>query len=97
MGESMNKAERIQAIEGIIKGSMFYKVSKECSGESRLSCDDVYELATAIEEAIGVDETKTYNILMDSCDSNSDEAIMYSEIQAKAISTNKEVIKIGEK
>lgn len=77
----MTKTERIKAIERIIMV------------ESNLYVENVNHLATAIEEAIGVDFQEVVTIV----DKPLSKIVMENVVGeiSRAISTNKEVIKIG--
>jgi hypothetical protein len=85
-GSKMTKADRIRAIESII-------TSMEWVKEDDYEEDNYHRLATAIEEAIGVDEDVFTNVLRGNvlgyCQG-------HPEFLMKAISTNKEVISIKE-
>lgn len=78
----MDKQKRIQAIESIIL-KVKYKYL-----DMILPTGFRNDIATALEEAIGVDELEASNLF-----SKIDPAFNYD--LAKAISTNKEVIKIN--
>ena len=86
----MNRDEKIAAVAKIVSATM------EKLEYNLDALDDRYAFAIAIVDAIGVDEEKIYSILYSLCDSDSQEAIMYSEAQAIEIATNPEVIRIKE-
>jgi len=82
----MTKAERIQAIERIIIIN------------SNITVHNIGKLATAIEEAIGVDEALMLKKLQEVAEDYAGEDVLIDKEDgreyAKAISTNKEIIKI---
>lgn len=93
----MTRDEQIKAVEGIIKGRINHIWVSECKqvNEYRFSMDSLESLATAVVDALGVDEENVKKIL-DDC---FDDYMIYedSKTVAVTIANNKEVIKIEPK